>query len=189
MKKILKVFTLMGLVCLFKVNGALAGEIGLDGAIGVKSNYGLLGQGFRYIWSEQVDVHVNVGLDISGALVGIGSRVYSSPTGDKCFFIIPCRPLIYGSLFWGQTSGGEVTLFDDDGTDSKYLVGSGHFASAAFGFYDIYGSWFTTSLEIGYRYFYNGREVTYKSGPKYQEIIDALSDSGIFASFSIGVLF
>lgn len=181
---------LSALILLISLN-TYAGKIGIDIGSGLRSNYGAAGLGFRYFPNKHLDLFYNVGADIVGGISTYGLRVYTSPMGNRCFFIIPCVPLMYFGVHAGHTSGGIVTA-ESNGVETDYEFDRGNFAGANVGFFDLYGGWFFTNIDIGYRSFYNVPEYTVETGISNQdseETFDEYLKPGLSAGLSLGVLF
>jgi hypothetical protein len=178
------------LIFLFCTN-ALSGKIGIDIGAGLKSNYGLLGFGIRYFPTKNFDLYYSGGVDPLGATSTIGTRVYSNPIGNKCFFFITCTPLYYIGIHTGRIIGGDVKVKEDD-IESQYKMSNASFNGLNVGTFDLFGDWFYYSIDINYRSYNDEPEYELQSGPnniKTEDLFDQLAESGIGYALNIGVLF
>lgn len=172
-------------------NTAISGKLGFDVGSGLKSNYGLLGLGLRYFPVKNFDLYLTSGVDITGITTTVGTRLYSNPIGNKCFFFITCTPLYYIGIHGGRTSGGEITI-ENDGSEAKYDFGQGYFTGLNIGLFDLFSDWFYYSLDISYRSYYDSPSIDHVSGVKKDDDLEDLEElikPGLGLGISIGVLF
>lgn len=174
----------------FSNKPAFAGKIGFDVGTGQKNSYGLFGLGFRYFPNKHFDLNYTAGVDYTGSITTIGTRIYSPPMGKKCFFFIPCVPLYYAGIHYGHSNGGTVTHISS--VDSDYEFSTSDFLGFGIGVLDLFGDLFFYTIDIGYKLYYNSPSFVLISGPTNEEAENTLreiSQSGLSASFTIGLLF
>lgn len=182
---------LVFLLTLFFCQNAFSGKIGVDLGSGVKSNYGVLGLGFRYFPIKHFDIYYNVGVDIIGPISVLGLRIYTPPLGNRCLFIFPCKPLYYGGLYTGRSGGGTITT-EKNGQESEYDFDNGKFGGVNIGFLNVFGERFYYSFDIGYRSYIEAPDFKLEAGPRNKDSEDEFSDyikSGMSFTFYLGFMF
>lgn len=168
-----------------------AKNLGVDLGLGFYSNYGLAGAGGRYFISDSQDIHLSAGVDLTGLIVGAGSRFYFQSGYDKCFFIFTCKPkyFIGGTLI---RSNGSTISVDGDGVKGEYKQSDGYAGNLTAGSYDIFGDSFTLGLELGYRVWLKRPDITFQSGtflPKHKSNLEKYGDNSINVALTFGWLF
>lgn len=172
-------------------SGSSSKNLGVDFGLGFYSNYGLIGGGARYFISESQDIHVNTGLDLSGFIIGAGSRFYFPAGYDKCFFVFTCKPkyFIGGTLI---RSNGSTISVDGDGVKGEYKQSDGYAGNVAIGSYDTFGDSFTMGLELGYRMWMRRPDITFQSGTflqKHKSDLEKYGENSINVALTFGWLF
>lgn len=187
----MKLILFAGLLFWSSFSPAQSKNLGIDLGLGFQSNYGLIGAGGRYFLSELQDVHVSVGIDLSGLMVGAGSRFYFPDSDTRCLFIFSCKPRYFvGGTFLG--ANGTLATVDGDGVRGDYRKSDGLAANASFGSYDVFGKSFTMGIELGYRFWLKRPTVDFESGTYLQKHKDGLEDSlvdSISGAVTLGWLF
>ncbi|MBD66322.1 MAG: hypothetical protein CME62_14015 [Halobacteriovoraceae bacterium] len=170
---------------------AFAGKLGVEIGTGYKSPYGSLGIGIRYFPIRQLDFHYTGGVGVIGSLSTLGTRIYTKPIGNRCLLFIPCKPLYYIGLSYGQSNGGEVD-FEEDDEKSQYDFSRGEFYGLNIGAVSLFGEVFYYTFDLGYRSFVKSPTYELASGPgdsDATETFDQYIASGLNLSFNLGFMF
>lgn len=187
----MKLKLILTTILLLSSFSAFAGRFGIDLGTGPRSPYGLLGIGIRYLPTERFDLHYNSSAGVIGKFNIIGTRLYTGPMSNKCFYFIPCVAVYYASAYYGSSDGGTVTA-KDGAIESDYEFTSSDFTGISVGFFDLFGGWFYYSVDVGYRSYGKVPKLELVSGPQNtdaQEDLNQYTESGVTYSLSLGVLF
>ncbi len=170
---------------------AVSKKLGLEFGLGFNSTYGLLGLGGRYLISQNQDLHINTGVDLSGAIVAVGSRFYVLSSENKCFFIFSCKPRYFIGATALRSNESTITA-ESDGAKGEYKQSEGYASQITGGSYDTFGESFTMGFELGYRSWLKRPATQFQSGtflPKHQIDLEKHVADSIAVGLSFGWLF
>lgn len=166
-------------------------NLGLDLGLGFNSTYGLLGLGGRYFVSENQDININMAGDVSGFIIGAGSRFYFQSSEDKCFFVFSCKPKYFVGVTAIRANGSTVTI-EGDGAKGEYKQSDGYAGQLTVGSYDIFDESFTMGFELGYRTWLKRPDFKFQSGtflPKHQSDLEKYVEDSIGVGLTLGWIF
>lgn len=189
-----KLITLIASLFLFSCLTAKAAEsrsrfVQLDGGIGLRSNYGIVGAGCRIFPSSQFDLHANFGLGFSGVAVGVGARAYFWYTDTPFLFVVPATNATSFGLTVLDTSGGEATIGEDV---SKYYTTGGRYVNFHFEHVTWLWNHIALPIEVGYALAVQKPTFEFASGipdDDFEQDFNTYAKSGFLLSIGLGLSF
>lgn len=161
----------------------------LDGGVGIRSNYGIVGAGFRVFPSSKIDLHANVGLGLSGVVSGVGARVYFWHSNTPFFFVVPATNATSFGFTILNTSGGEATIGEDV---SKYTTTSGRYLNIHVEHNTWIWNHIALPIEVGYAFVIRKPTYEFESGmidEDFEKDFETYAKSGFLISIGLGVAF